>query len=585
MATPTYLNSSPVETEVEELLNPRIDPGTGGFLDLFYEDIPGLEPYPELTREEYQRLNQYLTIAEEFSLMERPEFYAASQAAESIAVKERLGLERQIASNEALCDGIKHATTLLEVEEWQQESVTLEDLLAVKAGELDTAYRSRVETPVEAEPMPQFPFEEMDLPTQYASEGRAEETLEIIVGTAKDLAIGGLVLGAYGLMRAWEVAGDVKDALVEGGKRFGARIVEVLQTEIPLPSLSLNSPAVRYSAACAGGLAVVAGSAGLLYALSRDAPAIAYELEKAGIEEKVPQDLLASLRLTPIPSLEAEAAEDCTPEEPEIELSPEDLAPDEPEYQTAKIDAPAAPILIPTRAPQPTPQPEYIATVPVPTTYTTTTIAGCEPVRPCVKQGRREMTFDLQIGKKRTEACYWVNSKRGMRRLTSEERPRQHKGPDLIGSNGEALEMGEPIYFAGFVPGELAVVTNVSFPGNDTLIEYQSSLGDWVITRKIRHQDPKVREGDVLKNDTLIATVAMHGNSTGPHVHYEVEITTTDNNSTHTTDLRTLGNVVINPYLASLEQREATTTLASIAGPSTTTLSSLLDESFLTGTQ
>ncbi len=133
------------------------------------------------------------------------------------------------------------------------------------------------------------------------------------------------------------------------------------------------------------------------------------------------------------------------------------------------------------------------------------------------------MLYDLQIGDGIPIACYSVSSKRGLRQLKGEEKPRKHQGPDLIGENGEALKLGEPIYFTGFFPGETATVTEVRCPRGkgDSAIEYESYIGRRTIKRIIRHQDPKVEKGDVLTNGMLIATVATHGNSKGPHIHAE----------------------------------------------------------------
>lgn len=100
----------------------------------------------------------------------------------------------------------------------------------------------------------------------------------------------------------------------------------------------------------------------------------------------------------------------------------------------------------------------------------------------------------------------------GYRRSPFTRRWKFHSGIDL------AAPRGTPIYAPG--PGE--VVMSRWNSGYGRMIEIDHGYG--IVSRFAHNARLYVREGDRVERGQLIATIGMTGQTTGPHLHYEITV-------------------------------------------------------------
>ena len=102
-----------------------------------------------------------------------------------------------------------------------------------------------------------------------------------------------------------------------------------------------------------------------------------------------------------------------------------------------------------------------------------------------------------------------ISSKFGLRNPTVETVPKNHTGTDI------AANMGTKIVSA--TEGTVTLVSTEGDYGNHIKIQVND-----VIILYAHCKELLVKEGDVIKQGQEIATVGSTGNSTGPHLHFEI---------------------------------------------------------------
>ena len=135
----------------------------------------------------------------------------------------------------------------------------------------------------------------------------------------------------------------------------------------------------------------------------------------------------------------------------------------------------------------------------------------------------------IEAEKKKKNQVYYTGGKLGMpikdyKYVSSKFGPRthpitgqknkQHNGIDF------AADTGTPIYAAE--SGTVIVAQSMSGYGNTIIIDHGNGL--WTLYAHIRKGGILVKAGDVVKKGQKIAEVGSTGNSTGPHLHFEVRL-------------------------------------------------------------
>jgi murein DD-endopeptidase MepM/ murein hydrolase activator NlpD len=109
----------------------------------------------------------------------------------------------------------------------------------------------------------------------------------------------------------------------------------------------------------------------------------------------------------------------------------------------------------------------------------------------------------------------YVSSKFGPRtHPITGEKGKQHNGIDF------AANSGTPIYAAE--SGTVIVAQSMSGYGNTVIIDHGNGL--WTLYAHIRTGGILVKAGEEVKKGQKIAEVGNTGNSTGPHLHFEVRL-------------------------------------------------------------
>jgi len=103
-----------------------------------------------------------------------------------------------------------------------------------------------------------------------------------------------------------------------------------------------------------------------------------------------------------------------------------------------------------------------------------------------------------------------ISSHFGMRKLGHEDHARQHKGLDIAAPTGTPIQAARAgtVTFAGRRGGYGNTVIVDHGGSEQTLYAHADSL--------------EVKEGDRVSRGQKIATVGSTGNSTGPHLHFEI---------------------------------------------------------------
>jgi len=109
---------------------------------------------------------------------------------------------------------------------------------------------------------------------------------------------------------------------------------------------------------------------------------------------------------------------------------------------------------------------------------------------------------------------YTVSSKYGYRTHPISGQRKLHTGVDL------AAKQGTPIYAAE--AGVVIVAQWWSGYGNTVIIDHGG--GVWTLYGHIQNNGILVKKGDIVKRGQKIALVGSTGNSTGPHLHFEVRV-------------------------------------------------------------
>jgi murein DD-endopeptidase MepM/ murein hydrolase activator NlpD len=109
----------------------------------------------------------------------------------------------------------------------------------------------------------------------------------------------------------------------------------------------------------------------------------------------------------------------------------------------------------------------------------------------------------------------YVSSKFGPRtHPITGEKGKQHNGIDFAAPSGTDIFAAES--------GTVIVAQSMSGYGNTVIIDHGNGL--WTLYGHIRKGGIKVKAGEVVKKGQKIAEVGSTGNSTGPHLHFEVRL-------------------------------------------------------------
>lgn len=109
----------------------------------------------------------------------------------------------------------------------------------------------------------------------------------------------------------------------------------------------------------------------------------------------------------------------------------------------------------------------------------------------------------------------YVSSKFGPRtHPITGEKGKQHNGIDFAADSGTAIYAAES--------GTVIVAQWMSGYGNTVILDHGNGL--WTLYGHIRNGGIKVSAGEVVKKGQKIAEVGSTGNSTGPHLHFEVRL-------------------------------------------------------------
>ncbi len=106
----------------------------------------------------------------------------------------------------------------------------------------------------------------------------------------------------------------------------------------------------------------------------------------------------------------------------------------------------------------------------------------------------------------------YVTSHFGWRRSPFTGRRDMHRGIDLVN------KIGTPVKATAF--GHVIFAGKEAFWGNAVFIEHQ----DGVVTKYGHMSSLNVKAGDMVTRGQVIGFIGMTGRTTGPHVHYQIEI-------------------------------------------------------------
>ncbi len=104
-----------------------------------------------------------------------------------------------------------------------------------------------------------------------------------------------------------------------------------------------------------------------------------------------------------------------------------------------------------------------------------------------------------------------ITSEFGEREVTAKEVTPEHYGIDIAAKSGTKISSA--------MDGKVIVASSNSEYGNFIKI-----LKDDVMTVYAHCKKLMVKEGDIVKKGDVIATVGSTGNSTGPHLHFEIRL-------------------------------------------------------------
>ncbi len=108
---------------------------------------------------------------------------------------------------------------------------------------------------------------------------------------------------------------------------------------------------------------------------------------------------------------------------------------------------------------------------------------------------------------------YWISSPFGYRSDPFTSAKKFHSGIDL------AARRGTPVHATG--KGKV-IYAKMSYGGYGNLIKIDH--GDGLITKYAHLYEIKIKKGDIVERGQLIGKVGTTGRSTGPHLHYEVNV-------------------------------------------------------------
>lgn len=103
-----------------------------------------------------------------------------------------------------------------------------------------------------------------------------------------------------------------------------------------------------------------------------------------------------------------------------------------------------------------------------------------------------------------------ISSKFGNRNPTSENVPKYHTGIDLAVNTGTEVKAA--------IDGKVVFVSSEGDYGKHIKVQ----TGDDIITLYAHCSEIKVNEGDEITNGQIIALSGNTGNTTGPHLHFEI---------------------------------------------------------------
>lgn len=104
-----------------------------------------------------------------------------------------------------------------------------------------------------------------------------------------------------------------------------------------------------------------------------------------------------------------------------------------------------------------------------------------------------------------------ITSEFGEREVTSKVMSADHKGIDIAANSGTSIKAA--------IEGTVSVASQNSEYG-----KFIKIVNGDVMTVYAHCQKLEVKEGDKIKIGQTIATVGSTGNSTGPHLHFEIRL-------------------------------------------------------------
>jgi murein DD-endopeptidase MepM/ murein hydrolase activator NlpD len=108
---------------------------------------------------------------------------------------------------------------------------------------------------------------------------------------------------------------------------------------------------------------------------------------------------------------------------------------------------------------------------------------------------------------------YWVSSPFGYRSDPFTETKKFHSGIDL------AAKRGTPVHATG---KGVVIYAQMSYGGYGNLVKVDH--GDGIVTKYAHLYTISVKKGDVVERGQIVGKVGTTGRSTGPHLHYEVNL-------------------------------------------------------------
>ncbi|WP_296976855.1 murein hydrolase activator EnvC [Thermobacillus sp. ZCTH02-B1] len=135
----------------------------------------------------------------------------------------------------------------------------------------------------------------------------------------------------------------------------------------------------------------------------------------------------------------------------------------------------------------------------------------------------------IEAEKKKKNKVYYTGGKLGMpirdyKYVSSKFGPRTHPITGEKGKQHNGIDFAAPagtdIYAAE--SGTVIVAQRMSGYGNTVIIDHGNGL--WTLYAHIRNGGILVKAGDEVKKGQKIAEVGSTGNSTGPHLHFEVRL-------------------------------------------------------------